>query len=1511
MPSFSNSALRLLGRLLGARPPAPAEAGELRVLDGNSAVAMAEASLAESAALGASFPADTAALAWRAEQTRYAANLLGAPLSNLGGEGPRGTLAAAIGLALSGTRATVFCSGPDLAGAQDLLRLAAGRRLPLVVQLSCRGLAAHAPSLGSGHEALHLSADCGGLVLTAANVQEAVDFTLIARRVAEQVLLPVLVAQDGGETAIALQDVRLPGAGLVQRFLGAPEDEIPTPTPAQRLLFGERRRRLPRWHDPDRPALLGALQDGDAWARAAASGPAFLDGWIDDCLDQTLRDFAKLTGRRHQPLSAHRMDDARLVLLAQGAAVETAEAAADSLRKRHHLKVGVLGLRCLRPFPGAELVQQLKGRSLVCVLERSLQPLDADPPLTRELRAALGAALEGGEDGQSTLKPEQLPRLLPVLYGLGGQALSAADLMALGRRAEGLKQSRVWLGLDFDQGPSPYPKRQVLLDQLHRSYPELAGLGLRASGPEPDLRPPGALSLSLQRVSGAPDQGLAAEAGAYLQQLLGGQLRSQPGLFTAPWGEYCIDRLTLATAGLRDPGAAPPADLVLLSADPALAPAGALGELAPGGLLLLAGPAANQAAPLYLLGEHKTPPRIYRLPEADSNQPQEYLLGALCGVLLDAGRLQQRERRLSALREALLANTPEPERGQRLAAFQAGLKSPEHLSDPPAAAARVWRRSDGAPPSVRRLAHGDQAYDSLPRFWDQVGSLYRDGAAAELGPDPYLALGTVPPLASELHDLSAARRSLPRFDPAVCTGCGDCWSRCPDAAIGAAALTPAELLDAGVQASGASALRPLAKRLAGRIGRLCRESSEAPREIDQLLDEALARLQTQAPLPEERREAIEAELEQIKAGFDGLGAAVTEPLFHHAESELKDSGALLLLAVDPDACKGCGICIQACAAEALTDGPHSGAVLDQAQRRWRAWEQLPNTPVETRERAATLPEPGPLAAALLDRGAAGSMAGGDGAEPGSGARLALRLALAAAERQRKPRFEQLLEQVRGARDRVGAQIRSLLAAALPADELDRLAERLGALDRRETHLAELLEGSGGLKEHIDRDRLERLVDLARGLGDLAWRLAEGRQGLGRARLGTVISPGAALCWTGVFPSNPFPGPVTLEPTGNGVQLAAGLLEGQLRQAVKGFVLLRKAHLELERPDEAERLSAELDALTWRDLSPEEQAQCPSLLVVGDSASLASSGLAQTVWALGSELPLRLLLLADLDLGLAGPAGLPLRPASLPDPSLELPLLALSQRGAYIAQSALGAPEHLLTSLEGAFAHPGPALVHLYAPSPGDHGFAPTLTLERSQQAVASRLLPLFRYDPLGEGVFGSRIRLSDNPESLAAWVQTAEEQPLTPAHWALGETRFAACFERLAEDAADALPLGEWLQLPGSDQARKRPYVTRAENGGRQQRLALTPELARVCLQRQQAWRALQELAGLVTPFTERVRQEAEAAVAAERKAELDALRSDYEQQLAEQQDRQLELTRQAMRQRLLQLAGYQTETTQ
>jgi len=67
----------------------------------------------------------------------------------------------------------------------------------------------------------------------------------------------------------------------------------------------------------------------------------------------------------------------------------------------------------------------------------------------------------------------------------------------------------------------------------------------------------------------------------------------------------------------------------------------------------------------------------------------------------------------------------------------------------------------------------------------------------------------------------------------------------------------------------------------------------------------------------------------------------------------------------------------------------------------------------------------------------------------------------------------------------------------------------------------------------------------------------------------------------------------------------------------------------------------------------------------------------------------------------------------------------------------------------------------------------------------------------------------------------------------------------------------------------------------------------------------LQELAGLVTPFTARVQQEAQAAVAAERKSELAALTADYERRIRDlRADFEQELRRD-IKDRLMGLAGY------
>lgn len=1509
MPSFANTAVRLLRRILGApsRREGPYRGTET-ALDGNTAVAVVESSIGEAAGLGASFPADTASLVWRAEQARLGTNLMGKALGSQTAEGPRGALATAIGLSLAGVRATAFLSSQDLASAQDLLATAAGRHLPLVLHLSHRALADQAAPLGSGHEAYHLSADAGGFLLCAANVQEAVDLTLIARRVAELTLIPGLVAMDGERTALAIQEVRLPPPELVDTYLGSPDDPISSPTPAQRLLFGDTRRRIPRWHDLDRPVLLGAIQTPERWGIGKAAGRVYLDSHLGAALEEAIADFARLTGREQRRVSAYRMDDAERVLVAQGAAIETAEAAADLARAAHKVKVGVLGIRCLRPFPAQDVARYLGGKGRVWVLERLDSPLAEEPPLLRELRSALG---------QASVSAAQGPHFVSVLYGMGGTPLEGADLVRLCTETETLKRSRIYLGIAFARTLSPYPKRQVLLDRLRRSYPEITDLGLEGTTAPADLRPKEAITLAIHRISGQGGEGLAAETAAFLRQLAGGQLRTQPALPAEPWGCYCVDRMTSAPQGLKDPGDRTPVDLSLLIADLEHPQVDPLTDLQNGGVLLWEEPGTEEGLPsAYREGLHRNNISLFSVPPfAGSGQGQqalsgtgnEYRLGALFKVLLETGLLDINPRRLVSGREEALSLLEGELREARLGAFKAGLEGVRRLdlnavaADDPSPAP-----AEEAPQVVRRLGTIDDSYDSLPRFWDQVGILYRSGESRDLIPDPYLATGTIPPLSSAFRDLSPLRDRIPTLSPPACTGCGACWSRCPDAAIGAVALSPAALLDSLIGSAGADALRPLASKLASRVSSQCQAVEAIPATTGELLKAAFSWLQGKTNLPEERKQAMEAGLTKILARLGGLPAVVTEPLFRRPEQVEKGRGELLFLAINPDACKGCGICVSACEPGALTSTPQTRLVLEDARQVWRAWEQLPDTALATLTRNAQSGALDPLATTLLSRRCAQALAGGDGAEPGSGERLALRLALAAAEAHKRPLTERLLGEVRGTREKVATLIRKLLSDALPADDLDALARGLEGVDTEQTYLTAFINDAERSRESgIDAPRLRRLVGLARQLGDLASKLAEGRQGFGRSCLGLVLSSDALTGWAGVFPDNPFRDPVSVDLTGDGAQLAAGLLEGQLRQAVEGFIALRKARLELERPADAARLGVGLDGLSWRDLTPEERSLCPTLLLVGSSGALAGRGLSQVAWLMGTDIPIKMLLLADLGLGLGIRAGAETTAAVAEDPSINLALLTLAQRGACTAQTSLGAPGHLLRSLQAALAFEGPALLHIHAPSPGRHGFAPARTFDRARAAVAARVFPLFLYDPKAEGVFGSRLGLDDNPEPRSPWAGSVLEEVPTPASWALGEARFAGYFAPLREDAPNPLPLSQYLLLDPAEREGKTPFVSKAQNGAEATRFSVDAHLVRASEERLHAWRTLQELAGQVTPFTARVEQEVRAQVAAEHESALASLRQEYEQRIRNLETEMREKTREEIRERLLRLAGY------
>jgi len=165
---------------------------------------------------------------WEAARAAGRLNLAGRPLTVLATSGPAAAVAGMVGLALTGARVTATLPAAALAEATTELAEAAAKHVPLVLHVTA-GVGA-------------LPAVPGWFQLCAADAQEAVDLALVARRVAERALVPAMVVQPAASGA---ESLLLPGPDLVRAWLGLPEELLDAPTPAQRMLYGPRRRRVP------------------------------------------------------------------------------------------------------------------------------------------------------------------------------------------------------------------------------------------------------------------------------------------------------------------------------------------------------------------------------------------------------------------------------------------------------------------------------------------------------------------------------------------------------------------------------------------------------------------------------------------------------------------------------------------------------------------------------------------------------------------------------------------------------------------------------------------------------------------------------------------------------------------------------------------------------------------------------------------------------------------------------------------------------------------------------------------------------------------------------------------------------------------------------------------------------------------------------------------------------------------------------------------------------------------
>ena len=143
-------------------------------------------------------------------------------------------------------------------------------------------------------------------------------------------------------------------------------------------------------------------------------------------LEQAER-FAAMTGRKYGFFEEYRMEDAETALVLIGSTAGTAKAAVDTLRSQGK-KVGLVKIRVFRPFPAEELAQALAHCKAVAVMDKSEGFSGCGGPLFAETRSAL-------------YDLESRPKLINVVYGLGGRDVSTDDIAALYRRLEQIAET--------------------------------------------------------------------------------------------------------------------------------------------------------------------------------------------------------------------------------------------------------------------------------------------------------------------------------------------------------------------------------------------------------------------------------------------------------------------------------------------------------------------------------------------------------------------------------------------------------------------------------------------------------------------------------------------------------------------------------------------------------------------------------------------------------------------------------------------------------------------------------------------------------------------------------------------------------------------------------------------------------------------------------------------------------------------------------------------------------------
>ncbi|HKJ02515.1 MAG TPA: 2-oxoacid:acceptor oxidoreductase family protein, partial [Longimicrobiales bacterium] len=967
-------------------PAAPRFPGVLTATDGTGAVVHAETNGSEAAGAYPITPSTQMGEGWAAAVAAGKTNVNGRRLLFFEPEGEHAAAAVTAGMSMTGLRSANFSSGQGIAYMHESLYAATGKRLTYVLNVAARAMTKHALNVHAGHDDYHAVDDTGFFQLFAKDVEEAGDFTLISHRIAELSLNPGLNAQDGFLTSHVIETARLAEPELIKEYLGDPADIIDTPTPAQRMTFGEKRRRIPELFSVDYPAMLGTVQNQDSYAQGVAAQRPFYFDHIADIADQAFHEFSALTGRSYARAMGYLTDDADYVLAGQGSVVPNLEVVAEHMR-RQGVKVGVLNISMFRPFPADLITRILSGVKAVTIFERVDQPLAVDPPLLREVRAALTQGMENWKalrvNGNGKKKSAAAPRAVPFPrvavvdpssfpdffaagFGFGSRDLQPGDIIAAVNNMlpDGKQKRQFYLGIDFIRKGTKLPKLQIWQEQLLDAYPDLGDASLESAG-EFNLLPTGSTALRIHSVGGWGAITMGKNIAMTAFELFGMKVKANPKYGSEKKGQPTTFYAVLAHEAIKLNAELKHVNVVLSPDGNVFRHSDPLAGMEEGGV--------------FVIQSHESPEALWRsLPEdarrsirskkikvfcldafgiasSEASDPElRYRMQgvAFMGAFFRCSPLAQKEGMGEAdLFEGITAqiNAKFGKLGKRVVddnmrVIRRGYDEVKAVPTDVEVGADEAKAAPGSNlPSLMNTPDAEGGIGNQGRFFEQVCALCsmgQDGIA-----DPYAALSAIPAATSTVRDMTNIRFEVPDFVADKCTGCSQCWVQCPDAAIPGLVLSVEDLYDTAIRTSANGKPNDRVKQIAKHLAKESRKILKGVpfHTFADVAASAYGNVVEKLGWDADRRAQLDEEWSRVFPVLAEFPLAKTAPFYDLPEGKAKDSGGLLAITINPEACKGCNICVDVCPENALITVQQDEPIVEKLRRNWKFWERLPDT----------------------------------------------------------------------------------------------------------------------------------------------------------------------------------------------------------------------------------------------------------------------------------------------------------------------------------------------------------------------------------------------------------------------------------------------------------------------------------------------------------------------------------------------------------------------------------------